>query len=134
MTHIELPTDHRYTYTMTVRPWGSIEHVYLIVSRHGAIHFWVTEYTAKTGPCSNTEPSGGLEAHYRQPPGYMADKAPSHDECFALKAPCWHDGTSLYASETLIPRWLNRQSEPEVFGWLVQEVDRLNPPEDEDPE
>ena len=76
-----------------------------------------------------SEPSGGLEAHYRIPPHYMEDQAPSHARCHAIDAPCWHDGTSLYASEVLIPQWRMRSSEMEVFEFLLSEIDRLAPEE-----
>ena len=115
-----LPTQYRYKYEMTVRH-GGIEHCYSIVCRQGAIHFHVTEYL-EDGFMKGHEPSGGLEMHYRTPPDYMADQAPSDDRCPFIHQPCWHDGTSLYASETLIPKWARRDSEIEMFWVLVREV------------
>jgi hypothetical protein len=65
---------------------------------------------------------GGLETHYRSPPDYMGNSAPSHDHCHILKSPCWHDGTSLYASERLIPEWLaDRHNHDAIFEMLKRE-------------
>ena len=47
----------------------------------------------------------GLEAHYRSPPAYMANQAPSHRQCWLLGCPCWHHGTSLYAQDVFLPAW-----------------------------
>jgi len=41
------------------------------------------------------KPSGGIELHYQIPPDYMDDQAPSHQDCWLLNSPCWHDGSSL---------------------------------------
>ena len=65
---------------------------------------------------------GGLETHYRSPPDYMGNSAPSHDHCHILKSPCWHDGTSRYASERLIPEWLaDRHNHDAIFEMLKRE-------------
>ena len=114
----------RYQYTLT-RSFGTWQHRYLIECRYGATEFWVSEYD-KDGVMAGHEPQSGLESHFRQPPDYMAEHAPSHPECHALKAPCWHDGTSLYAQENLLPLWRERRSEMEVFDWLDREADRLD--------
>lgn len=74
-----------------------------IVGAKGGVHYHVSRYKDTNG---STSYSSGLEFHYRTPPDYMKDKPPSHDECFLLKCPCWHDGTSLYASEVYEPMFL----------------------------
>ena len=47
--------------------------------------------------------SGGLEIHRREPDGYQRGEGASNDHCWLLDGPCWHDGSSLYATEQLIP-------------------------------
>jgi hypothetical protein len=71
--------------------------------------------------------SGGIEMHYRTPPDYMSDQAPSHEHCRLLDAPCWHDGSSLYASEVLIPYALTH-TEDELWRLLEHEYrERFTP-------
>ena len=70
--------------------------------------------------------SAGLEFHHRQPI-HDSDYPPSHDECWLLKCPCWHDGTSLYAQEEYLPRVLSGDYEG-VFRRLVLDAkDRFAP-------
>ncbi len=122
----KLPSEHRYKYTFTPDHYPA--HSYSIVCREGAIEFNVTEYGKRDDGLP--EFSGGLEIHYREPPDYMAKRAPSHDKCHLIGQPCWHDGTSLYASEVLIPRWEHRASEVEVLAWLIHELQRFHPTTD----
>ena len=46
--------------------------------------------------------SADLEYHFSFNP-YNERKAPSNSPCWLLGAPCWHEGTSLYAIETVWP-------------------------------
>ncbi len=112
-------TKYRNKYEFTVR--GEYKnHVYTCIGARGAIHFHVTDYGElfQFGP----RYSGGLEVHYRQPPDYMRDDAPSQDKCWLIGCPCWHDGTSLYASEFLIPYWqANPQDHDRMFCCLEKE-------------
>ena len=95
----------------------------------GAMHFHVTDlgedYKHGDRYC------GGLETHSRQPLG--ADEAPSHEKCWLLGGPCWHDGTSLYAHEKLIPFWLTAPHDHErIFRMLEHEYEgQFNPPKDD---
>lgn len=79
--------------------WGAS---FEAIGAKGAVHYHVSRCTLH----GQLHYSSGLEFHYRTPPDYMQDKPPSHDECPLLKAPCWHDGTSLYAAETYEPLFL----------------------------
>ena len=68
--------------------------------------------------------SGGLEIHYRIPPHYMFQKPPSHDNCWLLKSPCWHDGTSLAVEELWIPLWRNGETSHDLmFSELATQAD-----------
>lgn len=107
-------------------------HVWTCIGRHGAMHFHVSDMGEEFEKNHGQRYSGGLETHYREPPDYMADHCPSQDKCWLLNQPCWHDGTSLYASETLIPRWLIAPNDHDaVFRMLQMEYDnRFEPKAD----
>lgn len=79
---------HKYTYE---KPYGYPRHNWSLIGQHGGLRFHAT-----TMP--NHGPSCGLEIHR-----FSGEGAPSHTPCHLLGAPCWHDGTSLYANETLWP-------------------------------
>lgn len=62
--------------------------------------------------------SAGLEYHSRAPRG-SDNSPPSHDECWLIHAPCWHEGTSLYAEETYLPLFHAGE-----FGYILQRLAR----------
>lgn len=100
---------------------GRWRHNYVIETSWGALELHVHEMdeeTKKRHP-DLSEPTGGIECHYRAPPGYMADRPPSHNRCWILDAPCWHDGSSLAASEKWIPMWQTRTSDQEILERLA---------------
>lgn len=110
--------------------YGSWQHVWTVIGRHGAIHFHVSDMGEETANKHGLDRySGGLEVHYRVPPDYMAEDAPSQDNCWLIGCPCWHDGTSLYASEYLIPLWLcDPHNHKRMFEILQREYeDRFAP-------
>ena len=108
------------------KPWGNPNHVWTVIGARGAMHFHVSDIGEDQVKSLNLDQrySGGLECHYRFAPDYMADDAPSQDKCWLLGCPCWHDGTSLYASETVIPFWLVAPNDHErMFAFLIREYD-----------
>ena len=106
----------KYTYEM---PFSYARHQWTLVGAQGGIHLHIT-MPPSDDPDQHI--SAGLEAHYRTPPDYMADQAPMHDECWLLKCPCWHDGTSLYAHDVLLPFWLQDPHDHErMFRRLHEE-------------
>lgn len=111
---------NKFTYA---NRFGNAERTWIVIGRHGAIHFHVIDLGEKYSKEHRAERySGGLEIHYRQPPEYMANDAPSHDRCFVLEGPCWHDGTSLYAQERIIPFWQSAPDDHErMFRFLERE-------------
>ena len=50
--------------------------------------------------CDNV---AGLEMHYTTKPSYMSDRKPDFEQCWLHGKPCWCDGTSLYATDYLLP-------------------------------
>lgn len=121
MSKIELPRTYTYNYRFYQRPGGYWAHSYDLVGRWGGVNFHVTDF-GKDNPDFPDRYSAGLEYHFRQPPSYMADLPPSHDECWLLKAPCWHDGTSLYAQEKLLPLF-DGQNHLALFLRLASDAD-----------
>ena len=87
-------SEEEYIYK---KPFNHPRHWWQTVGPKGAVHFHASIV-------DGYPPSCGLEIHYCEPPAYMADSAPSHLNCPLTGGRCWHDGTSLYAVETLWPR------------------------------
>ena len=111
-----LEYEHRFSFR-----FGNPHYIYSLVGAEGAVHFHVTDYGEEFRKRHGDRYSGGLETHYRSPPDYMRGDAPSQQRCWLLGCPCWHDGTSLYASETLIPRWEMDKSHEAMQAMLVRE-------------
>lgn len=124
--------DRRFRYAYRYSPsFSGGEHQYEVIGRDGAIQFHVTKRCAVPEITGLPDYYGGLEFHRRQCPDYE-NRPPSHHDCRLTGGICWHDGTSLYASETLIPRWqLDFPDHDAIFGWLVTEFDRAFPVADE---
>lgn len=86
-----------------------VEHIWTTLGAEGATHLHIEEYPKEYAEKYGERHMGGIEIHYREAPHYMRNDAPSQDVCWILKAPCWHDGSSLQASEKWIPIWENDQ-------------------------
>lgn len=110
---------HKYTWTSRV---GSIYHSWEFVGPIGALSFNVSiSSDNKWGP------TAGLEFHHTPAAHYNDGKAPDHIDCRLTGGPCWHDGTSLYAMETvwpLVERYLTIGDHPTIFKILEHEADR----------
>ncbi len=76
-------------YQWVIEPGGAVGHAWGVVDEHGGVHIDI-----RVSP--NGEVNGGLEFHYRKPRG-CDDPLPSHEHCWLLGCPCWHEGTSLGA-------------------------------------
>lgn len=100
-----------------------------IVGEYGAIEFWIMGSTVTD--FDGTGYRGGVEQHNRQPFAYSAN-SPDHEHCPVINGPCYHDGSSLYASEVFIPGWL-REGDDFVWRKLEQEYEEryLQPEETE---
>ena len=108
-----LPTQYRCSVKRSFTAWGSVTTSFDIIGDVGALSLNINEYDP------GKEPSAGLETHSR----YSLGCAPSHDQCHVLGgAPCWHDGTSLYASEHWLPMF-KHVSDEEMLRLLCREAD-----------
>jgi hypothetical protein len=82
-----------------------------------------------TGPHGDTGFSFGLEFHS---PVAIDDRPADHRRCFLLDGPCWHEGTSLGASETFedmfpgigeTPSHTNMPDPAEILDMVCREGD-----------
>lgn len=64
----------------------------------GGVHIWAQQ----SGSLDFDPYYGGVEIH-RATQGEYDDKTPSQQHCWLLEGPCWHDGSSLFFSEKLLP-------------------------------
>ena len=92
-------SKYKKEYIMSFPYGNKASHMWTILGAQGGKHLSISGYE-REGLVSY---SGGLETHWRHPPDHMRDEAPADDKCFLLHQPCWHDGTSLYVSERIIP-------------------------------
>jgi hypothetical protein len=119
---INLPTDFGRKYRLIIRKtltFGSWKHEWSLIGRHGGVHLHIS------GPhvYDNSEHwSAGLEFHYRSPPEYMENDPPSHDRCWLIECPCWHDGTILYAQEHYLPMFL-MGDDARILRGLMRDAD-----------
>lgn len=95
---------------------------WIVVGNGGAIDFHCSH--GGTDIARRFGRSGGVEFHYRHPEDYMSAEYPcTHDHCWILGGKCWHDGTSLWASEYWVPL-LERDGEAGVWAALEREYRR----------
>jgi hypothetical protein len=90
---------------------------FLVVGPEGAVHFWVSP---SREDITGDDLYGGVEYHHAFPPDYMRNDPPSHSPCHFLGKPCWHDGTSLWASEHWIPHFITCGQE-----WVFTQLEIL---------
>lgn len=110
---------HKYQWT---HPFTSTRHHWEVRSQHGGVHFHVQIMDDRS---SFPDPSCGLELHSVTP---FDDSAPHHLDCPVTGGRCWHEGTSLYASEHLWPMvklYLEDGDHQAVFRMLESEHDRF---------
>lgn len=100
--------DHKYKWS---KPWSAVYHQWSLRGPYGGLHLSINivegyEATAGLEFHHNYDPSGGQEAAH-------------HKDCWLIGGPCWHDGTSLYASETVWPRVRDMMPDHEaIFAYL----------------
>lgn len=94
--------DHKYTWQ---RPFYQVRHQWSFRGPQGGVSFHICQWEGE-GAAEKTQkfggPSAGLEFHHNfDPTG--GKEAAHHARCWLLEGPCWHNGTSLHATETLLP-------------------------------
>lgn len=88
-----------YQYHAVMRA-GRVTHQWCLSSKLGGVHVhgWRTLY----GDRHFHEWMGGIEVHLPHR-GEYGSETPSHEHCWLIDGPCWHDGTSLGFSEQVAP-------------------------------
>lgn len=94
-----VPEGLFWEYRLSLRSGRYPVHTWILSGERGAIHAHCTRDISNY----RQEWLGGIECHYAEPPDYMRDKEPSHELCWLIHKPCWHDGTSLGFSEQIAP-------------------------------
>lgn len=128
-----LDKKYRYKIEKTPQPWDTALMVYnyYVFSEFGALQLHVSEYKSGDGIAR----SFGLERHYNYRPSYMErGTAPSHKHCWLLEAPCWHDGSSLWAEEVFMSFFIGgdyANRDMDILYRLSDEVYVLEPKENE---
>ena len=100
----------KYTWS---KPFGNARHNWELVCKDGGLNFHVTMG-------GGFGISAGLEFHH-----LTGDGAPHRVDCPLTGGRCWHDGTSLYASETLWPHiepYLKTGDHEKIFKILEREA------------
>lgn len=109
---------HKYQWT---RPFTSTRHHWEFRGPRGGVHFHVSIMDDR-----KYEPSCGLEFHHGFDPSF-GHQAPDHINCPVTGGQCWHEGTSLYASEwvwPLVKHYLENGDHQSVFRILEGEYDK----------
>lgn len=84
---------HKYSWE---KPFTNVRHTWSFIGPRGGVHFHVS-ILGEYGD------SAGIEYHCFEPRDYQRGDPPSHLDCWLTKGRCWHDGSSLYAIETIWP-------------------------------
>lgn len=127
----ELPTDLSRNYRYTIRQsfrHGRWEYSWELIGANGGVQLHISgphEYDGRENW------SAGLEYHWRKPPSYLAQSPPSHDQCWLLNCPCWHDGTSLYAQDHYLPLFIQGDTTRILRSLARDADDKLNDIRDE---
>jgi len=112
-----IPDRMVWTYRQTLRG-GRVNHEWTLVSDIGGVHI----HGFRCG-YDDYQPEwlGGIEYHWATAPDYMDAEKPSHEHCWLLGKPCWHDGSSLQFSEQIAP-WLPERDT--LDDWMHERITR----------
>lgn len=92
-----VPEGLVWQYRLTVRG-GRDQHTWSLNGPRGGIHVAAWESSG----WRDEHWMGGIEGHSPTPREYESEK-PSHEHCWLIGKPCWHDGSSLQFSEQIAP-------------------------------
>ena len=102
-----------------------------VTGEFGSLSFWFTPYPENYEYSFLGKGYGGVEAHYNEKskPDYFKDE-PCRENCEFNGGKCWHDGTSLWASEYWIPYIMPRGTDA-IWKELEYEYIKRNSEEEE---
>lgn len=110
--------------------FGKDRFIFAVTSRDYAVHFWCERVLDDPNTPSGGEfqrSFGGIEYHWPMSPKW-GKREPDHNRCWITGKPCWHDGSSLQASEVYIPmfRMCNETGDFEpLWNKLERSLDEL---------
>lgn len=109
-------------------PDGRIE--WCVTGEYGSLSFWAIAVRPESITSFGETHYGGVESHYNEKskPSYKGE--PDRHDCAQNGGKCWHDGTSLWASEYWIPRVMPLGDE-HIFSTLESYYDERMKPEAE---
>jgi len=96
-----VPNGLTWAYKVSLRG-GHEEHIWSLVGERGGIHVNAWLAPPIKGYYAEHRWLGGIEGHSPIPREYESE-TPSHEHCWLIDGPCWHDGSSLQFSEQLAP-------------------------------
>lgn len=117
---------------------GSINVRMQVIGEHGGVEFTFycfNELPYMGAPAGCIKP-GGVEYHWKahnRPDYFRTDETPKHTDCKITGGECWHDGTSLWASEYWFPG-MNAQGADWVWRNLENEYAKKIDPATADPQ
>lgn len=111
-------TDHKYA---RLKPFGTVKNVWSFRGPEGGVTFHASTTNGYGTTC-------GLEFHVASWSSFRdKESPPDHVNCEIVGGPCWHDGTSLYATENLWPiiePLLDEGDHDGIFRILEREYER----------
>lgn len=78
-------------------------YVWAVKGPLGAVHVWAQRMGDEATQICGTRYYGGIEVHRATPSEYDDPSRPSHDECWLIGGPCWHDGSGRQFEERVKP-------------------------------
>lgn len=93
-----IPDGLAWEYRIVVRG-GRENHFWGLIGNRGGIHVHAWESSSSW---RDERWMGGIERHSATRRDYDSE-SPSHDHCWLIGKPCWHDGSSLQFSEQVAP-------------------------------
>lgn len=89
---------HKYT-RFSHSADGAPQHQWSVVGPAGAVVYTAYEFRGPDGESVTC----GLDFHFTRAASKFPNDAPHHLKCEFTGEPCWHDGTSTYATDVIWP-------------------------------
>lgn len=99
-----------------------------VIGPQGGVHIWAQTHSEASQRDWGDQFYGGVECHWPAESGKN-----DHEDCWLLKKPCRHDGSSLYFSERIEPMLRGQDPESDavrsyiesiLFDWYRSHIDR----------
>lgn len=104
-----------YSFEKTEPHPGQPRYTWAMVGPKGAVHIWAQTTSDEYAERFVDRYIGGVECHW--PAG---DEEAHHADCWLLKGPCRHDGSSLYFSDHIAPMLSPENIEGETIASYTQ--------------